>query len=82
MSHAWQLQDAKNRFSQVVDAALTDGPQIITRRGSRVAVVVAYEEYARSRGARTKLSHFLRKSPLHDLDLPRDRSLPRADVQL
>jgi len=82
MSHAWQLQDAKNRFSRVVEAALTEGPQIITRRGTRVAVVLAYDEYARTRSARVKLSDFLRSSPLEGLDLARDRSLPRKDLEL
>lgn len=43
----WQLQDAKNRFSAVVDAALTGEPQEVTRRGKPVVVVVAFEEYQR-----------------------------------
>ena len=33
MGHIWQLQEASNRFSAVVEAALKDGPQVITRRG-------------------------------------------------
>jgi prevent-host-death family protein len=43
----WQLQDAKNRFSAVVEAALTGEPQEVTRRGKPVVVVVAFEEYQR-----------------------------------
>lgn len=43
----WQLQDAKNRFSAVVDAALTGEPQEVTRRGKPVVVVVAFEDYQR-----------------------------------
>ena len=43
----WQLQDAKNRFSAVVDAALAGEPQEVTRRGKPVVVVVAFEEYQR-----------------------------------
>ena len=43
----WQLQDAKNRFSAVVDAALTGEPQEVTRRGKPVVVVVAVEDYRR-----------------------------------
>ena len=43
----WQLQDAKNRFSAVVDAALAGEPQEVTRRGKPVVVVVAIEEYQR-----------------------------------
>lgn len=45
----WALQDAKNRFSAVVDAALTGSPQRVTRRGKPAVVVVAVEEYERLR---------------------------------
>ena len=34
MEH-WQLQDAKNRFSEIVNKALRDGPQVVTRRGKK-----------------------------------------------
>ena len=47
----WQLQDAKNRFSAVVDAALERGPQCVTRRGKPAVVVLAVEEYERLRRA-------------------------------
>ena len=47
----WQLQDAKNRFSAVVDAALTGGPQCVTRRGKPAVVVLAVDEYERLRRA-------------------------------
>ena len=43
----WQLQDAKNRFSAVVDAALLGEPQRVTRRGQPVVVVVAVDEFER-----------------------------------
>ncbi|MDE2837754.1 MAG: type II toxin-antitoxin system Phd/YefM family antitoxin [Chloroflexota bacterium] len=45
----WQLQDAKNRFSAVVDAALEHGPQCVTRRGKPAVIVLAVEEYERLR---------------------------------
>ena len=45
----WPLQDAKNRFSAVVDAALTGSPQQVTRRGKPVVVVLAVDEYERLR---------------------------------
>ncbi len=41
----WQLQEAKNKFSEVVDTSLTKGPQIISRRGKNTAVVMSYAEY-------------------------------------
>lgn len=43
----WTLQDAKNRFSAVVDAALAGRPQQVTRRGRPAVVVVSAEEYHR-----------------------------------
>ncbi len=43
----WTLQDAKNRFSAVVEAALSGRPQEVTRRGRPAVVVVAAEEYQR-----------------------------------
>ena len=48
----WQLQDAKNRFSAVVDAALAGDPQRVTRRGKPVVVVLAVEEYEELRRLR------------------------------
>ncbi len=45
----WPLQDAKNRFSAVVDAALAGAPQRVTRRGRPAVVVLAVDEYERLR---------------------------------
>ena len=49
---SWQLQEAKNRFSAVVEAALTGEPQEVTRRGKPVVVILAFEEYQRLREAK------------------------------
>jgi antitoxin Phd len=46
---SWTLQDAKNRFSAVVEAAQQGHPQLVTKRGIPAVVVVAAEEYARLR---------------------------------
>lgn len=43
----WQLQDAKARFSEFIDAALKKGPQIVTRRGVETAVLVPIDEWKR-----------------------------------
>ena len=43
----WPLQDAKNRFSAVVDAALAGNPQQVNRRGKPAVVVLAVDEYER-----------------------------------
>jgi prevent-host-death family protein len=83
MSQTWQLQDAKNKFSQVVKDAV-GGPQIITKHGAEVAVVLSYEEYKQMIAARGKLSDFFRSSPLAELelDLSRDTSPGRPDIEL
>ncbi len=44
MAH-WQVQDAKARFSELLDAALKNGPQVVTRRGVETAVVVPIQEW-------------------------------------
>jgi prevent-host-death family protein len=43
----WQIQDAKQRFSEMIRAVASEGPQVITRHGEDVAVVVAIGEYRR-----------------------------------
>ena len=43
--HYWQLQEAKNKFSEVVRKAESEGPQMITRHGKTVAVVVTPEQF-------------------------------------
>jgi len=48
-SSTWSLQDAKNRFSAVVEAASHGKPQLVTKHGKPTVVVVAAEEYARLR---------------------------------
>jgi prevent-host-death family protein len=79
----WQLQDAKNRLSEVVRKATAEGPQIITLRGDDAVVVIAVEQYARlTRKPKGTLVDFLRKSPLGAvaLDLTRSRDTGRAVV--
>jgi antitoxin Phd len=84
MARVWQLQEAKNKFSEVVDEALKHGPQIITKRGVETAIVLAYAEYRQMALAQKKLSDFFRESPLVevDLDLARDKSDLRPDIAL
>lgn len=84
MKRAWQLQEAKNKLSEVVDEAVLHGPQIITKRGVEVAVMLSYAEYRQILASQKKLSVFFRESPLVglDLDLRRDRSGLREPVKL
>ncbi len=74
MSKNWQLQEAKNKLSQVVDEALNNGPQTITRHGKEVAVVISTYEYNRLVASKMKLSDFFQNSPLAEIQLDRDRS--------
>ena len=79
----WQLQEAKNRLSEVVDEALHHGPQIITRRGEETAVVVSFEEWSRLARRRARLIDVLRRAPrvTGGLDVSRSPDAGR-DVEL
>jgi len=80
----WQLQEAKNKLSEVVEEAIKNGPQLITRRGVASVILLSCEEYRRLSVTRKKLSTFFRESPLADvsLDLGRDKSPPRPEAIL
>lgn len=79
----WQLQEAKNRFSEVVKKALAEGPQTVTRHGEEIVVILSKADYNRLRKSQSSLLEFFRQSPLVgvELDLERDKSLPR-DINL
>ena len=47
MSKKWPVQDAKSRFSEFLDTALAEGPQIVTKRGVEAAVLLPIEEWRR-----------------------------------
>jgi antitoxin Phd len=84
MIQTWQLQEAKNKLSRVIENAVNSGPQIITKRGVEVAIVLSYAEYQKMIASRGSLSAFFRSSPLAgtDVDLARDKSILRKDVEL
>jgi len=82
---AWQLQEAKQRFSELVRRAEREGPQVVTRHGEEVVVVVPAEEYRRmsERDGEKEMDfkEFLMSAPdLSVLDLERPREMPR-DVE-
>ena len=70
----WQLQEAKNRLSEVVDRALHQGPQVITRRGAETAVVLSMADYRRIRQPDTDLVEFFQASPLTGVELDLERT--------
>ncbi len=80
MNATWPLQDAKNKLSQLLDHALHQGAQTITRHGKPIAVVISAEAYARLQPAE-KLVDILRDCPLKDWSLERDLT-PARDLQI
>jgi prevent-host-death family protein len=70
----WTLADAKAHLSEVVDSALTDGPQMITRHGRKAVVVVAAEEWERKTQRQGTLADFFAASPLRESGLEIERS--------
>lgn len=79
---AWQLQEAKQRFSDVVEHAITDGPQEVTRRGERAVVMVSAAEYDRLVGRTGTFKDLLLGPPYVDeLDIDRDDA-PTREVEL
>jgi len=75
MGDRWQLQEAKNRLSELVRKARDEGPQVITVHGTDAAVVMSAEQYAKLARRKGTLVDFFRKSPLmgEELNLTRSR---------
>jgi prevent-host-death family protein len=81
--HTWSVAEAKARLSEVLDHALNDGPQAITRRGREIAIVVSTEEWHRKASRSGSLAEFLAASPLRGSDLDIERvDAPARDAVL
>jgi prevent-host-death family protein len=80
---SWKVAEAKARFSELIDKALQEGAQEITRHGKRTVVVVAAKEWDRRAERQQSLAAFLDRSPLRGsgLDIDRLRGRPR-DLEL
>ena len=70
----WAIAEAKARFSEMIDCALTDGRQTITRKGQKAVVVVSNEEWQRKTKRKGNLAEFFAASPLRGSDLKIERS--------
>jgi antitoxin Phd len=70
--NTWPVQDAKARFSELLDACVSEGPQVVTRRGSETAVLIPIAEWKRLRdAARPSLKELLLSASARaDLTLP------------
>jgi prevent-host-death family protein len=73
----WPVQDAKARFSELLDASLREGPQIVTRRGVETAVVVPIEEWKRltDKPRKSAIDVLLHDPRRFELDLPKRSEL-------
>ncbi|HEX6336370.1 MAG TPA: type II toxin-antitoxin system Phd/YefM family antitoxin [Jiangellaceae bacterium] len=72
----WQVQEAKQRLSELLKSAHEDGPQVITRHGEEIAVVLDMHEYRRLRGPKITFKDLLTSGPL---DVP-ELELQRSDA--
>lgn len=73
----WQLQQAKARFSELVQKALDDGPQTVTRRGKPCVVVLSAEQFELMKKRQISLKDLLAAIPLDGLEIERDKTPPR-----
>jgi antitoxin Phd len=75
----WKLQDAKNHFSEVVEIAMRDGPQEVTKHGEHAVVIISFALYQELNRPKENLVEFFKNSPFHgaELDLERDKDTPR-----
>lgn len=79
---SWPIQDAKARFSKMLDTCLKDGPQVVTKRGTETAVLVPIDEWRRlqSRARPTLKELLLAPEPRFDFDLPDRRRFRRRPI--
>ena len=78
----WQLQDAKNKFSEVVKRAQTEGPQVVTLRGQRAAVVLSAEAFDAFAIQRPSLvDHILQGPDLSDADVEAINARQKAPMR-
>lgn len=74
----WQLEEAKRQFSRVVALARREGPQLVTRDGKEVVVVLDVDEYRRLRSDDGAFKRFLASAPdLDALSIERSKDLAR-----
>ena len=74
---SWQVQTAKQRFSELVERAVAEGPQIVTKHGRETVVVLEIGEYRRLLGVPMDFKEFLLSIPKGDeLEIERSKDLP------
>jgi antitoxin Phd len=73
----WQIQEAKARFSEMVERAIKEGPQTVTRHGKPVAVLLPADQYLRLRSKGKSLKALLSAAPLKGVEIRRSRETVR-----
>ena len=75
----WTVAEAKAKFSEIIERAVSEGPQTITKHGRTAAVVVAAEEWERKTRRAGNLAEFFAASPLRgsNLKVRRSKAQPR-----
>jgi antitoxin Phd len=77
----WQINEAKTRFSELIERARTEGPQTITRHGAERAVVLSIEDYRVLAAHKPDFkAHLLGGPKVDDFPVERDRDTGRAVV--
>jgi antitoxin Phd len=76
----WQLQQAKARFSELVQKAIDDGPQTVTRHGKEAVVVLSVEQYRKLEARRPGLLEVLMSGPEGEFELP-ERVVQEREVE-
>jgi prevent-host-death family protein len=76
----WQVQEAKAKFSQLVQKAIEEGPQTVTRHGKEVAVVLSADEYKKLQARRPSLLEVLMCGPEGELELP-ERTVQDREIE-
>jgi len=74
----WSVAEAKAKFSEMIERAMSEGPQTITRKGRTAAVVVGAEEWQRKTKRVGNLAEFFAASPLRGSGLKLRRRKDRA----
>jgi prevent-host-death family protein len=73
--HAWQLKEAKSRFSELVELTLKEGPQLVTRHGEEAVVIIAAKDYRHLTGQTPTLMDCLLHAPREEaleIERPKD----------
>ncbi|PIE74453.1 MAG: type II toxin-antitoxin system prevent-host-death family antitoxin [Deltaproteobacteria bacterium] len=78
----WQLQEAKNKFSSLVNQAQKIGPQIVTKHGQVAVIVISAEEYSKLTKPKKNIVQFFQESPLaqENISFERNKEKPREII--